>query len=98
MRAMRGEQGEAMLRCDAMRGEGKRGDASDARRSIFGVLRRGEGLRGDACEAMRAVRGEASDATVCIVVRMNACVYKYMVRANALAKLTLWPENVLAKL
>ena len=47
---------------------------------------------------MRAVRGEASDATVCIVVRMNACVYKYMVRANALAKLTLWPENALAKL
>ena len=34
------------------------------------------------------------------VVRMNACVYKYeyMVRANALAKLTLWPDNALAKL
>ena len=68
MRAMRCEQGEAMLRCEAMRGEGKRGDASDARRSTFGVLRRGEGLRGDACEAMRAVRGEA----------MRPCVLLYV--------------------
>ena len=53
---MRARRCDAMLRCDARRGEGKRGDA---RRSIFGVLRRGEGLRGDACEAMRAVRCEA---------------------------------------
>ena len=26
-----------------------------------------------------------------MVVRVSACVYMYMVRANALAKLTLWP-------
>ena len=82
--------------CEARRGEGKRGDACDARRAALGVLRRGVGMRGDACVAMRAVRGEArrgearaSDATVYIVVRVNACEYKYMVRANALAKLTL---------
>ena len=52
------------------------------------------------CELCEARRGEAraSDATVYIVVRVNACEYKYMVRANALAKLTLYPENALAKL
>ena len=54
--------------------------------------------RGDASEAVRgeARQGEAraSNATVYTVVRVSARVYMYMVRANALAKKTLWPKTI----
>ena len=52
--------------------------------------------RGERWEARRG-EARASDATMYMVVRVSACVYMYMVRANALAKLTLWPDNALAK-
>ena len=52
--SMRARRCDAMLRCEARRGEGKRGDARRV-----GELKRGEGMRGEASEARRAVGGEA---------------------------------------
>ena len=49
--------------------------------------------RGERCEP----EARASDATMYMVARVSACVYMYMVRANALAKKTL-AQNDLAKL
>jgi hypothetical protein len=31
---------------------------------------------------------------MCMVARVSACVYMYMIRANALAKQTLWPKTI----
>ena len=49
--------------------------------------------RGDASGARRG-EARASDATMYMVARVSACVYMYMVRANALAKKTLWPKTI----
>ena len=48
---------------------------------------------GERCEARRG-EARASDATMCMVARVSACVYMYMIRANALAKQTLWPKTI----
>jgi hypothetical protein len=88
---------------EARRGERARGEARRARRGKANEARQGERgearreRRGKAREARRASRrGEAraSDATMCMVARVSACVYMYMIRANALAKQTLWPKTI----
>ena len=53
-------------------------------RKASAEARRGERARGE---------GER-DATMCMVARVSACVYMYMIRANALAKQTLWPKTI----
>ena len=42
----------------------------------------------------RGGEARASNATVYTVVGVSARVYMYMVRANALAKQTLWPKTI----